>query len=82
MNFLADESVDFPVVERLRQDGHSVAYVTELGPEMADMVQRPSSGADPWSCAESSRSSSKENNWMCPSVSISRSSCSMSAPGM
>lgn len=36
MNFLADESVDFPVVERLRQDGHSVAYVTELGPGMTD----------------------------------------------
>ncbi|MGQ9851377.1 MAG: DUF5615 family PIN-like protein [Aggregatilineaceae bacterium] len=36
MNFLADESVDLPVVERLRRDGHFVAYVTELGPGMTD----------------------------------------------
>jgi len=24
MNFLADESVDFPIVAKLRQDGHAV----------------------------------------------------------
>lgn len=36
MNFLADESVDLPVVERLRRDGHFVAYVTEMGPGMTD----------------------------------------------
>lgn len=30
MNFLADESVDLPVVERLRRDGHFVADVTEM----------------------------------------------------
>ena len=36
MKFLADESIDLPVVERLRQDGHAVAYVLELGPGMTD----------------------------------------------
>ncbi|MBP8972951.1 MAG: DUF5615 family PIN-like protein [Anaerolineae bacterium] len=36
MNFLADESVDQSIVQRLRQDGHLVAYVTELGPGMTD----------------------------------------------
>ena len=36
MNFLADESVDRPVVERLRRDGHQVSYIAELGPGMPD----------------------------------------------
>ena len=27
MNFLADENVDKPIVERLRKDGHVVLYV-------------------------------------------------------
>ncbi len=36
MNFLADESVDRPIVERLRRDGHQVSYATELGPGMSD----------------------------------------------
>ena len=36
MNFLADESVDRPVVERLRREGHQVSYVAELGPGMPD----------------------------------------------
>lgn len=36
MNFVADESVDRPVVERLRQEGYHVAYVAELGPGMPD----------------------------------------------
>jgi predicted nuclease of predicted toxin-antitoxin system len=36
MKFLADESVDRPVVERLRQEGHQVSYVVELGPGMPD----------------------------------------------
>jgi predicted nuclease of predicted toxin-antitoxin system len=36
MNFLADESVDRPIVERLRRDGHQVSYVAELGPGMPD----------------------------------------------
>ena len=36
MNLLADESVDGPVVDRLRQQGHDVIYVAELSPSMAD----------------------------------------------
>lgn len=36
MNFVADESVDRPVVEHLRRDGHQVSYVAELGPGMLD----------------------------------------------
>lgn len=38
MNVLADESVDRPIIERLRQDGHRVAYVAELGAGMPDDV--------------------------------------------
>jgi anti-sigma-K factor RskA len=30
MNLLADESVDKPIVERLRQDSHNVLYIAEL----------------------------------------------------
>uniref|UniRef100_A0A7C1JAU7 DUF5615 domain-containing protein n=1 Tax=Caldilinea aerophila TaxID=133453 RepID=A0A7C1JAU7_9CHLR len=36
MNFLADESVDRPIVECLRREGHQVSYIAELGPEMPD----------------------------------------------
>ena len=36
MNFLADESVDRFIVERLRREGHRVSYVAELGPGMPD----------------------------------------------
>jgi len=36
MNFLADESVDRPIVESLRQEGYRVAYVVELGPGVPD----------------------------------------------
>jgi predicted nuclease of predicted toxin-antitoxin system len=36
MNLWADESVDRPIVERLRQDGHSVVYVAELSPSISD----------------------------------------------
>ena len=36
MNFVADENVDRPIVERLRQEGHDVAYVAELSPSVAD----------------------------------------------
>jgi len=36
MNLLADEGVDGPVVERLRQDGHAVLYVAEMVPGIAD----------------------------------------------
>ena len=36
MNLLADESVDQPIVDRLRQDGHNVVYVAELTPSVSD----------------------------------------------
>lgn len=36
MNFLADEGVDFPVVQRLRGDGHEVLYVAEMDPGISD----------------------------------------------
>lgn len=37
MNLLADESVDRLIVERLRADGHYVAYVAELDPGITDL---------------------------------------------
>ena len=36
MNLVADEGVDRPVVERLREDGHDVVYVVELSPGVGD----------------------------------------------
>ena len=36
MNLVANEGVDRPVVERLRQDGHDVVYVAELSPGTTD----------------------------------------------
>ena len=36
MNLLADESVDRQIVERLRDDGHQVAYVAEVDPGLVD----------------------------------------------
>ena len=36
MKLIADEGVDRPVVERLRQDGHDVVYVAELSPSVPD----------------------------------------------
>ena len=36
MKFLADESVDRQVVDRLRSDGHEVWYVTEMEPGILD----------------------------------------------
>jgi predicted nuclease of predicted toxin-antitoxin system len=36
MNFVADEGVDRPIVERLRQDGHIVSYVAEMAPSIPD----------------------------------------------
>lgn len=38
MNILADESVDGPIVERLRQEGHSVQYIAEMAPGITDEV--------------------------------------------
>ena len=36
MNFLADESVDGPIVEALREDGHDLQYVAEISPGITD----------------------------------------------
>jgi predicted nuclease of predicted toxin-antitoxin system len=36
MNLLADEGLERAVVERLRQDGHSVRWVAELAPSVPD----------------------------------------------
>ena len=36
MKFLADESLDFQIVSRLRQDGCDVLYVAEMTPGISD----------------------------------------------
>jgi hypothetical protein len=36
MTLLADENVDRGIVERLRDDGHAVAWVAELSPGITD----------------------------------------------
>lgn len=36
MNLLADESVDRQIVERLRQDSHTVLYIAEMAPGISD----------------------------------------------
>ena len=36
MHLLADEGVDKAVVDRLRQDGHTVVYIAELAPGIDD----------------------------------------------
>lgn len=36
MKFLADESLDFQIVSRLRQDGCDVLYVAEMAPGISD----------------------------------------------
>jgi predicted nuclease of predicted toxin-antitoxin system len=38
MKFLADESVDRPIADRLRQDGHQVWYVAEMEPGISDGI--------------------------------------------
>jgi predicted nuclease of predicted toxin-antitoxin system len=38
LNILADESLERQVVDRLRVDGHSVLYVAEMEPSIADDV--------------------------------------------
>lgn len=38
MNFVADESIDRQIVERLRQDGHRVWYVAEMEPGISDDI--------------------------------------------
>lgn len=36
MNFVADESVDAPIVAALRREGHHIAYVAEISPSITD----------------------------------------------
>lgn len=36
MNLLADEGVDRQIVEKLRRDGHTVIYIAEIDPGIAD----------------------------------------------
>lgn len=36
MNLVADEGIDKPIVDRLRQDGHDVVYIAEAAPSMSD----------------------------------------------
>ena len=36
MNLLADESVDKPIVDRLREDSHTVAFIAEMRPGIPD----------------------------------------------
>ena len=36
MKLLVDESIDKRIVEKLRQDGHDVIYVTEMEPSIGD----------------------------------------------
>jgi predicted nuclease of predicted toxin-antitoxin system len=38
VNFLADESVDRQIVDRLRQDGHAVRYIAEMEPGVSDDI--------------------------------------------
>ena len=38
MNLLVDESVDKSIVERLRADGHTTAYIAEISPSVTDNV--------------------------------------------
>ncbi len=38
MNFLADESIDREIDERLRQDGYRVWYVAEMEPGISDDI--------------------------------------------
>ncbi len=36
MKFLADESIDWQIVDLLRKDGHEVLYVAEMEPGIPD----------------------------------------------
>jgi predicted nuclease of predicted toxin-antitoxin system len=38
VNFVADESLDEEIVDRLRQDGHFVWYIAEMEPGISDDV--------------------------------------------
>ena len=49
MNFVGDESVGRQIVERLRDDGHSVWYVAEMAPSITDdeVLQFANKGSAP-----------------------------------
>lgn len=36
MKFIADEGIDRPIVDRLRQEGYSVWYIAEMAPSISD----------------------------------------------
>jgi len=36
VNFLADENIAQPIVERLRQENHQVWYIAEIAPNISD----------------------------------------------
>ena len=36
MNFVADESIDQQIVQRLREEGYSLEYIVETGPGISD----------------------------------------------
>jgi predicted nuclease of predicted toxin-antitoxin system len=38
VNFLADENIDQPIVERLRQENHQVWYIAEIAPNISDDI--------------------------------------------
>jgi len=38
VKFLADESIDRQIVDRLRKDGHAVRYVAEMEPGVSDDI--------------------------------------------
>lgn len=46
MNLLADEGVERQIVERLRADGHSVAYIAEMSPGISDETILAQANAD------------------------------------
>jgi hypothetical protein len=38
VTFVADESVDKQIVDRLRDEGHKVTYVAEIDPGVVDRI--------------------------------------------
>ena len=36
MKFVADENIDKPIVEKLRELGHEIVYVAEISPSISD----------------------------------------------
>lgn len=36
MNFLADESLDFPIINKLREEGHVVLAIADMSPSISD----------------------------------------------